>query len=287
MNKLLYYLVLLPISKLPYTLLYGLSDLLFFVLWYVAGYRKKVVMGNLEKCFPGKKKDEIKAIARKFYSHLCDLVLESVKNFSITRQEASARVKNINPEVLNGFSEKGQSIVVCGGHCGNWELWAVATPMVVRHKMIGIYKKLSNPFFDSKMRETRNKFGMKLVSTRETGEYLRLNADETKALILAFDQSPGDPKKCVWVNFMGQETAAYFGAEKYAREFDYPVVYGYVRKEKRGYYSCEYRVLFEHPRQQPEGIITQKLFEVLEEEIKREPYNWLWSHKRWKHKRPV
>jgi len=286
-SALLYYLVLKPISLLPYPLLYGLSDFFFVVLYYLIPYRKKVVMANLAKAFPEKSEAELKIICRKFYRHFCDLVLESVKNFSISDAEARKRFVTINPEVINDYADKGQSVIVSGGHYTNWELWAISGPQVLKTTLLGIYKKLSNKYFDQKMIESRGKFGMKLVRTIDVNEYLKNNKEELKGIVLAFDQSPSDPKKCVWINFMGIETGALFGTEKFAKEYNYPVIYGRMSKVKRGYYTIKYEVISKPPYTFETGELLQKLHDELEKDIRKAPEYWLWTHKRWKHKRPA
>jgi Kdo2-lipid IVA lauroyltransferase/acyltransferase len=284
---LLYWLVIKPISVLPYFILYRVSDLFFLVLWYVIPYRKKVVLGNLARVFPEKSESERRTIARKFYRHFADLVIESLKNFSISRENANERMVQHNTELLNKYAAQGRSIVICGGHCGNWELWAMAAPLRLNHILLGIYKRLSNPYFDQKMRESRSRYGIVLVPTIETGNYLRTHPDEVNALIIAIDQSPANPHKALWIDWFGQDTAVYFGAEKYATDFDRPIVFGSIRKVKRGYYEVTYHLVTDTPKALPKEFITRKLFDILEADIRRDPELWLWTHKRWKHKRPA
>lgn len=284
---LVFWLIIKPVSLLPPFLLYGVADFFFFVLWHLVPYRRKVVVQNLERVFPDKTPGERWLICRGFYRHFADLVVESLRNFSISRELCRSTMIQLNPEVLNDIAAKGRSVVLCGGHVGNWELWALAAPPSLKHKLIGVYKKLSNAFFDRKMRETRSQFGLELVATVDTGHYLRTNPDELNAVVLAFDQSPSNPLKAYWLNFLGQDTAAYFGAEKYARELNRPVVYGSMRKTRRGHYEVTYRLVCENPLEQPHGWITEELFRLLEEDIRARPELWLWSHKRWKHRRPA
>lgn len=191
-----------------------------------------------------------------------------------------------NPEELNRLADRGKSAVICGGHYANWETWALIAPLGMRHTIVGIYKELKDKYLNRKMFVSRGRFGMKLVPTKETGAYLRSGADPVKAIVLAFDQSPANPDKCVWLKFLGRETAAYFGAEKYSRDFDMAIVYGYIRKVKRGYYEGTYKVMIEDTAELPEGEVTMRLFHELEAEIDRAPEYWLWSHKRWKHRKP-
>ncbi len=283
LSALLYGLVILPISRLPYRLLYLLSDFFYFVLCYVVPYRKKVIEYNIAKSMPHLSQQEVSALRKKFLSHFCDLVLESLKNFSISADEAKARMAHVNPEVMNAFAEKGQSIILVGGHYANWELWAVAAPAFLKHRLVGVYKRLSNRYFDQKVRNSRSRFGLHMVATRDTAAYMAKTDNPCDAVILAFDQSPANPQKCVWVDFMGIHSAALFGAEKYANELQRPIVYGHIDKVKRGFYQITFELVDTAPITGEKGEVTQRLFRILEADIHRKPELWLWTHKRWKH----
>jgi Kdo2-lipid IVA lauroyltransferase/acyltransferase len=285
-NKILFYLVIMPISKLPYFLLYGLSDLFFLVLYYVIPYRKKLVAKNIALCFPEKSPSEVKAVQRAYFRHFCDLVFESLKNFSISEEAAHARMEPLNIEAMQKYAAEGRSVVLTGGHYTNWELWAMAAAGHLDHTVVGIYKKLSNAFFDDKMRKSRGKFGMKLVSTRELKDQLPELQKVASAYVYAIDQSPGDPMKSYWTTFMGLETACPYGAEKYAKDFDNPVFYGRGRKVKRGHFTIEYILVADNPRELGYGEVLERCNALLEEDLRDAPEFWLWTHKRWKHKRP-
>ncbi len=286
MSRLLFWLVLKPLSLLPFWMLYGISDFFCFVIYRIVGYRKAVVFDNLRQCFPEKSEAEIRSIAGKFYHHLCDLIIESIKNFSISEKELRKRMLTENVEAFEKYYKEGRSIILCGGHYANWEMWALSAPLYLQHQTLGVYKKLKNTYFDEKMRVTRGRFGLRLISTKEISEYLKTNTSELNITVLAVDQSPSDPKKCVWINFMGRETAALFGSEKFAKDYDRPVIYGHVEKIKRGYYRMQYELIVPNPRETAQGEITQKAHDILERKIRETPEFWLWSHKRWKHQRP-
>lgn len=242
-------------------------------------------MKNLHGCYPEKTEAELKEIARKFYRHFCDLIVESIKNFTISSDEAHRRMVQTNPEVMNKYFDAGQSVILTGGHYCNWELWAVAAKPALKHKIVGIYKRLSNPYFDLKMRSSRGKFGLELLATKNVGDYMRTNQDLVDAVVFAVDQSPSNPEKCVWIEFMGRETAALFGAEKYAGTYNRPVVWTHMKKIKRGYYEVLFELVTETPQQTEHGEITKKVHEYLEKDIAQAPEYWLWTHKRWKHQR--
>jgi KDO2-lipid IV(A) lauroyltransferase len=283
-NSLLYYLVIIPISLLPFPLLYGLSDFLFLLFYYVLGYRKKIVMGNIQRSFPEKSHQEHLEICKKFYKHFCDLILESLKTFSISEKQVLKRVTCKNPEVINKYYDRNQSVIVAGGHYNNWEIFAVAVNALIKHKAIAIYKPLSNLYFDKKMRETRSKYGLYMISTKIVKQIFEQEANNLTATIFAIDQSPSNPKSAHWMRFLNQDTAVLFGTEKYAKEYNYPVVYGRINKEKRGYYSFEFFDVTDQPVATAHGEITEKITHLLEQDIRHIPEYWLWSHRRWKHK---
>lgn len=285
MSAILYWFVIKPISLLPYPLLYGVSDFFYVILYHVIGYRKKVVTDNLKKSFPEKSEKEIKSLRGKFYRHFSDIVFESLKNFSITKKQAEARMQTENTDIFDNLHRQGKSVILCGGHYCNWELWAVATPDFFKHRLKAIYKQLSNPYFDKKMRVTRGRFGLDMISTKEFGNYFLEHREELTVSVFAIDQSPSNPNKSVWIDFLGRETATHYGAEKYARMFNYPVVYGHLSKVKRGYYKVRYELVTMDPEKLEHGELTQQMHRLLEADIRKAPEYWLWSHKRWKHKK--
>lgn len=284
-NSLLYYLIIIPISLLPFPLLYGLSDFLFFLFYYVLGYRKKIVLGNIQRSFPEMSHQQHTDISKKFYRHFCDLILESLKTFTISEKEVLKRVTCKNPEVINRYYDNNQSVIVAGGHYNNWEIFAVAVDQLIKHKAIGIYKPLTNHYFDKKMRETRSKYGLYMISTKIVKQVFEEERKHLTATIFAIDQSPSNPKSAHWMKFLNQDTAVLFGTEKYAKEYNYPVVFGRINKEKRGYYSFEFFDVTDQPATTAHGEITEKITHLLEQDIRHLPQYWLWSHRRWKHKK--
>ena len=226
------------------------------------------------------------ALMKKFYIHLCDVIVETFKSFTISQKQISKRMVLLNPEMIESYYKQGKSLILAGGHYNNWEWIATGIDHQISHKSIAIYKTLSNKFFDAKMRSTRSRFGLDMISTKRVSEVFAQNKEELTATIFAFDQSPSNPRKCYWMNFLNQETACLFGAEKYAREYNFPVLFGTVTKVKRGYYTFEFRVVSDSPANTELGFITKQTNLELEKEILKAPEFWLWTHKRWKHKRP-
>ncbi len=285
MSKLLFYLIIKPLSLLPFGILYIISDFLYVVLYYVIGYRKKVVEQNLTNSFPTKTKDEIKIITKLFYRHLADLIIESVKLFSISQKEISKRFVVTNPEIIDQFSNQNRSVILVGGHFNNWEILAVGIDQQIKHQSVALYARLSNAFFEKVMLSTRGIFGLRMVTTKNTVRYFADDSPNNTATIFGGDQSPTHNKNVIWTHFLNQETAVAFGTEKYASKYNYPVIYGGITKVKRGYYSFKLTLITDQPNQMEHGWITTEHTRILETQILEKPEFWLWTHKRWKRKR--
>jgi KDO2-lipid IV(A) lauroyltransferase len=284
-SYLLYYLFIIPISLLPFPLLYLLSDFLFFIFYSLLGYRKKIVVSNITNSFPEKSKQEVNEITKLFYKHFCDVIVESLKSFTISDAQISKRMILKNPELLNSYYDKKQSVILAGGHYNNWEWIAVALDKQMKHQSIAIYKTLSNKFFDEKMRSTRGKFGLLMVSTKLVAETFSKFKNELTATIFAIDQSPSNPKKCYWMNFLNQDTPVLFGTEKFSKDYNQPVLFGTITKVKRGFYQIAFQTVTDNPTNTAHGYITETTTKLLEAEIIKAPQYWLWTHRRWKHKR--
>jgi KDO2-lipid IV(A) lauroyltransferase len=285
LNILLYYGLLIPVSLLPFPVLYLLSDGLYVILYKVIGYRKKVVLKNISNSFPERSREEHVQIMSAFYRHFCDLVVESIKVFTISRQEVEQRFTVINPEFMDRFFDKGQSVIIAGGHYNNWELLAVAIDGPVKHKVLALYKAFKNQWLDGKMKSSRGKYGLEMISTKIAKSAFQ--REDLHAIIFGVDQSPSKSSNCYWGTFLNQDTPMIFGVEKYAKEYNYPVLYGCINKIKRGHYSWEFTEAIEEPIKTGYGEITQRIHSLLEQDIIAKPEFWLWSHKRWKHKRPA
>jgi KDO2-lipid IV(A) lauroyltransferase len=226
-------------------------------------------------------------LMKKFYIHLCDVIVETFKSFTISKAQISKRMVLQNPELLDSYYKQGKSLILAGGHYNNWEWIATGIDQQISHKSIAIYKTLSNKFFDEKMRTTRSKFGLDMISTKRVAEVFQTNKDKLTATIFAIDQSPSNPRKAYWMNFLNQETACLYGTEKYALEYNMPVLFGTVTKVGRGYYTFEFRVVADDPSKTEKGFITRQTNLELEKDIVKAPEFWLWTHKRWKHPRPA
>lgn len=285
MSAILYYCVVYPLSLLPLWILYRLSDLLFLLFISIIPYRKKVVQRNIEKSFPDLSPKDQAVLARGFYRHFSDLLIESIKNLSISKEELLRRMKVINPEVLKSLEKKGKSILFVSGHFNNWEWFITSQALLVPFESYGIGMPLSNGFWDKKLTERRQRFGLKVVNAKNYKEMF-LQEKPVSVLVLS-DQAPADARKSYWMDFLRQPSPVLFGAEQMANEFDLTVVYFTMKKIKRGQYSLEFKVLTDEPKSLPYGELTEKHVHLLEESIIELPCNWLWSHKRWKREVPA
>lgn len=244
-----------------------------------------MVVSNIKNSFPEMSNEQHLAIASGFYRHLCDLVVESIKIFTISEKEVMKRMVCKNPEVINRFYEEGRSVIVAGGHYNNWELFAVVAHKYLKHRFVGIYQPLKNKFFDNKMQETRRKFGLELLSTKSVRQFFENEKGNLTVTVFAIDQSPGSAKSCYWMTFLNQDTPVSFGAEKCSVEYNQPVVFGRLTKKKRGYYELDYELIHDNPATTQHGFITETATKMLEKDIIHKPEFWLWSHRRWKKKR--
>ena len=285
MNFIFYYLFILPISYLPKYFLYFFSNLLYVFLGRVLKYRKKIIHKNLKNSFPEKSENEIFEIRNNFYKHFCDLIVESFSGFTISRKSIEQKITIENQDLLNEFAENGQNIILIGGHYNNWEMTAQRMPLVFMHDIFAIYKPLKNKFFDRKMKSSREKFGLNMISMKETKAYFNNKTNTPRAIIFGSDQSPSNSKKAYWTKFLNQDSAFLYGAEKYAKSFNWPVIYVSINKIKRGDYLVQYKLITQKPKEESYGEIIKKFAFLLESDIKNQPEYWLWTHNRWKKKK--
>jgi len=274
------------LALLPLRCLYLISDLLFATVYYVIRYRRKVVMDNLRHSFPEKTERERRLIARKFYRFLCDLILETVKVANIDTPQIRRRIRYSNPEIFDEVHRKGKQIFFVTGHYGNWE-WLATLENTVPYHHATLYRPLENKFFDKFLYDLRTQYGTDAIPTNMAIRAINQYRQENRLTTLCFlsDQSPTRDAIHYWTTFLNQETPVYTGVEKLARRYNTAVMYYEVRRVKRGYYEVDVTMIAENAAETAEMEITEKHVRLLEETIRRNPQYWLWSHRRWKHKR--
>lgn len=285
MGRILYFIVFIPLSILPFSLLRGISTIFYFLLYKLVGYRKKVVLQNIVNSFPNKTTKEHLEICKAFYKHLSDLFLESLTCFTISKKRLHKHIRCLNPEVLDEYYSENKHVVIAIAHYNSWELFLSGLNTLIKHQTVIIYQPLSDKYINKKLIEAREAFGTKMISTKEVKNYFNQLPKHPQAIVFAIDQSPGNSKNCYWTTFLNQETGVVFGTEKYAKEFNMPVIYARINKEKRSYYNIEFFPITKESKNTDYGYITEAVTKKLESDIIEKPEFWLWSHRRWKHKR--
>lgn len=273
------------ISILPFRILYLLSDGLYLLIYYIIGYRKKVVTENLRLVFPDKSDHEIAAIRKAFYKHLCDMFLEMAKTMTISEKALKQRFKIKNPDEFKRLESLNKSIILIFGHYASWE-WAIVLQHYINFKGLAVYKKLANRHFDKLVRDIRTKFNTRLISTRETISIIsKTEAEGTKSITgFLSDQSPRLGKEVYWGEFMGIRVPCFTGAERLAKKLDFTTAYLKVSKVKRGFYEAEIITLAENPNDYPDYQLTDLFLREVEKQIREAPQYYFWTHKRWKHR---
>lgn len=244
-----------------------------------------MVRQNLRNSFPNKSEKEIIKISNHYFRYLCDLILETLKTLRMTRKEAVTRCVFHKKEWLDKLYEKHQSIIIVMGHYGNWEWAGPSFTLNNDFQLVVIYRPLSNPYFEKMMCGMRTKFNTEISPVNRTLKDMVANRKRITATAFIADQT-ASPENAYWTNFLNQDTAVFTGPEKIAKKFNYPVVYMQVLKPKRGFYEVTPHLLFENPKDTADNEIMEAFTKILEKDILEEPTPWLWSHKRWKHKRP-
>ena len=286
--QLLVYILIYPIlwiiSILPFPIFYLFSDFICFLTYNIIGYRKKVVRANIKLALPHLSDKERLAIEKKFYSHMCDMFLEMIKTITISQKEIEKRFTFSNMEVYYELEKKNKSIALMCAHYASYE-WVVSMNYHIHCKGFGIYKKLSNPYFDKLVKRIRSKFKAELITTKQTIPTIAENHKNNVLGIYGFasDQSPKANAAYHWAPFMGHIVPVHTGAEILAKRFDMNVIFLKVKKVKRGYYEASFEILSEDVKSVPNYEITDKFLKLVEEQIYEAPEFYLWTHKRWKH----
>lgn len=275
------------LSYLPFSVLYLLSDISYFVVYYLVGYRRKVVRVNLTNAFPEKEKQEIIRIERGFYRHLTDTSFELYKMWRMSEKEMRRRCVFRNPEVPARYLAEGRGVIAVLGHYGNWEWLSSYALWIEGHEFLELYKPLHNPVLDKMMQKIRSRFGARPVPKASVLRVIRQCLDDKKSFVAGFigDQTPNSENLRYWMDFLHQETPVLPGTEKIARKYGLPVVTVSMNKVKRGYYEVIFTDLCSDPMALPAGRLTECHMRILEASIRRQPELWLWSHRRWKYKR--
>jgi len=289
MKALSYYLTIFiayPISLLPFPLLYIVSDFFYFLLYHVFQYRKQILYNNLKKSFPDKSDQKIKKLIIAFYKNFGDVIVECIKMLTISKKALLKRCTFKNIDFLNDLYKDNTSVIAVVGHYCNWELGGLSLVLNTKHHVVAIFKDLSNKYFMKLINTNRAKFSTELVVMEQAQRALIKNKDRCTLNIFIADQAPLQVDNCYWMTFLNQDTPVFLGTEKIAKKTNFPVVFLYMQREKRGYYNVEILEVCMDPAKSKENEITEKHTKILEDIIIKKPENWLWTHKRWQRKRP-
>ncbi len=274
------------ISILPFRLFYWFSDFVYLIIYYIIGYRKKTVRYNLALAFPNLSTKERLVIEKKSYHHLCDMFLEMIKTMSISPEEMNKRFVITNLEVVKEFEKKGKSTVLLASHYASWE-WLLSLNEKTSFKGIGVYKKITNKYFDKLIRDIRSKYKAELVETKRAIPLMTENQEKGILCMygLASDQSPKLNRAFHWDKFMGVEVPVHTGAEMLAKRYDLTVLFVKVKKIKRGFYEATFVPITDDARSIPDFEITNIFLREVEKQIFEAPEYYFWTHKRWKHRK--
>lgn len=280
------YPILWCISMLPFRILYIVSDGVYLLTYYIIGYRKKTVRENLALALPHLSEKERLVIEKKSFHHISDVFLEMIKTLTISKSEMDKRYVFNNLEVYSDLEKKGKSIALLCAHYASYE-WAVSMNSKITFEGYAVYKKINNRYFDKLVRDIRSKFKATLITTKETIPVMASNFRSKKLGVygLVSDQSPKLGGFFHWNKFMGIEVPIHTGGEMLAKKYDMNVIFLRTKKVKRGYYEATFEVLSDNAKEVPNYEITDQFLKLVEEQIYEQPEFYLWSHKRWKHRR--
>lgn len=273
------------ISILPFRIFYWLSDFVCFIIYRIVGYRRKVVRENLTLTLPHLSKSELKVIEKKFYHHMCDMFMETIKTMSISPEEMNKRFRVTNLDLVNEYAKKGKSVILVASHYASYE-WLLTINPKIDFKGIAVYKRVANPYFDKLVRKIRSKYDTELVETRKAIPTMAQNQRNGILSMygLASDQSPKIDRIFHSMKFMGVEVPVHTGAEMLAKKYDLSVIFVKVKKVARGYYEATFVSIADNPHDYPNFDITEKYLREVEKQIYEAPEFYLWTHKRWKHR---
>ena len=287
-TKWYYYVLAIPIYLmvlLPFPLFYALSDALSFTAYHLLQYRKKVVLTNLHNAFPNKSENEITAIAKAYYRNMVDVFLETFKTLVLSKRAITKRVTVHNTEPIIELHNQGKYVILLLGHFGNWEWGGFSYTYQLNYEVGTLYHPLSNPFFDWITFKLRSKCGVELIAMQQSARNFLQKKHVVRTVAFIADQSP-TPETAYWTTFLNQDTGFFVGGEKLASKYNMAVFYADVVKPKRGHYQVHFKLITENPAADNTHQTTEQFVQFLEQSITQNPALWLWSHRRWKHKRP-
>ncbi|MEI7489740.1 MAG: lysophospholipid acyltransferase family protein [Chryseobacterium sp.] len=276
--------ILYLISKLPLKILYIFSDIIFFLNYYVVGYRKQVITQNLKNSFPEKSEEEIAAIKKKFYLNFSDYLAETIKSFTMSETETKVRMQHINQELFHEAKKEGKNIILLAGHVFNWEWMNTLATIVPQTHCHPVYRKVNSTFWENQMKKVRSKFGNDALEANEVVlNIFRAKNNGDSIYLFVADQTPHFSHVSYGLEFLNQRTPAFIGYDKLATRMDLIFIYCEMKKVKRGFYQINYHRVMPDGEKFAKNEIVRKFHKLLENTLHKRPDNYLWSHRKWKY----
>lgn len=277
--------IVLLISRLPLKIQYLFSDIVYVLAYSIIGYRKKVVRENISNSFPDRSEEELSKIEKKFYQNFSDYLAETIRSFTISSQELRVRVQHINQHVFQDAKDEGKNVILLAGHVFNWEWFNALTTIIPQDHCYPVYRKVNSTFWEERVKSIRNSYGNQAIEAREVIRHIFRNPnDGNSAYMFVADQTPHSSEVTYGLKFLNQRTPAFIGYDKLATRMDLAFVYCEMKKVKRGYYQVNYHRIFPDGEQFTDYEVVRKFHHLLENTIRKNPDNYLWSHRKWKYK---
>jgi KDO2-lipid IV(A) lauroyltransferase len=276
--------ILYLISKLPLKILYIFSDIIFFLNYYIVGYRKNVITQNIKKSFPEKSDEEIAEIRKKFYLNFSDYLAETIKSFTLSKNETRVRMQHINQHLFQDAKDEGKNIILLAGHVFNWEWMNTLATIVPQNNCHPVYRKVNSEFWENQMKKIRSKFGNVALEANEVVLNIFRNKNDGDSIYLfVADQTPHVAHVNYGLEFLNQRTPAFIGYDKLATRMDLIFIYCEMKKVKRGFYQINYHRIEPDGEKFAKNEVVKKFHQLLENTIHKRPDNYLWSHRKWKY----
>lgn len=275
------YTVAYAVSLLPMAVLYAIASFTFFITYHLIGYRKSVVIQNVARSFPDKRYGEIRCVVEKFYGCFTAYFAEILKSISAPAEVLDRQIRFENLELVDKYVDSGKNVIACLGHCGNWEMLNFM-PYKMRHDIYAVYKPLESGTMNRLMIKLRSRFGMKLIPDKSIIRHIMSRKSSPSVYLFLADQCPRIKEDKYKFDFLNQETYVFSGMEKLARISGSVVIYLHIAQLSKGNYRVTCMPVCTEPESAEEGEITRKYVDLLTENVREEPYGWLWTHKRWK-----
>lgn len=283
MNKILQFILIL-IGKIPFKILYIMSEVILFFVYRIFNYRIETVQKNLKNSFPKYSLRDLIKIEKKFYRNFCDILVENLLLFTISENELKKRMVLLNPEIFDTLYNKDKGAILIGAHYNNWEWMALSLALYAKQDVYTVYKPLNNKTINDIMLKARERFGANIVPMESFAKTVLKNKNRSTINLMLADQSPHKSKVDYYCTFLNQDTPVYLGPDKLVNAANLEFLFVEVNRLKRGYYEMKIVPLKDKSIEENKSM-TLLHVNHLEKIINDQPENWLWSHKRWKNSR--